>query len=238
MILFTTDTDWAPDFILNRFFDEIAQYPAKWLIFATNDFDRLKDLVADGNEVGLHPNFVTCSSRTEMLNEVARLKELFPNAVFSRSHSLMSGGPVWDALVRNGITHDFSSFNPFSDQLRKRVLWNGLIQVEFNWEDDYHFHQQELTETDSLKFSGLKELILNFHPVHFFLNTTTKSDYEFYLENRNNKKAIVDFSKRNWEKPVGCGKLLIELLSTQPRGESIAPQSLVESIKFINYIWT
>lgn len=70
-----------------------------------------------------------------MIAEVEKLKNIFPEATYSRSHSLLSGGPIWDALEQNGITHDFTLFNPYSESTCKRILWNGLIQVEFNWED-------------------------------------------------------------------------------------------------------
>jgi len=238
MIIFTADTDWADDYILDFFFDEVEKYNSPWIIFATNKYERFQNLKKKGYEIGIHPNFIPCINRSEMNTEVERLKMIFPEATYSRSHSLMSGGPIWDALEKNGITHDFTLFNPYSESTRKRILWNGLIQVEFNWEDDFHFHIQEFNTDHSEKLIKQKDLILNFHPIHFFLNTKSKNDYNEYFSARENKQKISDLQKRNWESGFGCGNLLLNLLQNKRPFPQSSLVDEIEKLQYMDYLWS
>lgn len=237
MILFTADTDWASDEVLNFFFDEISKHDAKWLIFATNKNDRLYDLEFNGHHVGIHPNFIPCNSRSEMEKEVLRMKGIFPHAVFSRSHSLMTGGPIWDGLHKHGITHDFSAFQPEKKLPINRILWNGLTQVGFNWEDDYHFHSQEFDLVGHREIEKTVDLIVNFHPIHFFLNTIKKEDYLFYLKNKENSKLVREFQRKNWSNNIGCGKLLINLLNNRKDAVVSNPVEFVLKLPTEVYPW-
>jgi len=237
MIIFTADTDWADDYILDFFFDEIQKYSSPWIIFATGKYERFQNLKKIGYEIGVHPNFIPCINRSEMISEVKRMKKLFPDAKFSRSHSLMSGGPIWDALEQSGITHDFSLFNPYSKGIRKRILWNGLIQVEFNWEDDFHFHIQDFDDHHLGKLVKQEDIVLNFHPIHFFLNTKNKDDYIEYLSNRDNKIKIVDMHKRNWERTVGCGSILLDLLNSRQSEAQYSIEERIGRIPYMDYLW-
>jgi len=169
--------------------------------------------------------------------EVERLKMIFPEATYSRSHSLLSGGPIWDALEQSGITHDFTLFNPYSESTRKRILWNGLIQVEFNWEDDFHFHIEDFNVDHSARIIKKKDLILNFHPIHFFLNTKSKNDYIEYLSARGNKQKIADLQKRNWDSGFGCGNLLIKLLHNKPSENQYSIIEKINRLPSMGYLW-
>lgn len=237
MIFFTADTDWASDEVLNFFFDEISKYEAKWIIFATNSNDRLSDLELAGHEIGIHPNFIPCDSRTAMEKEVLRMKNLFPKSNFSRSHSLMSGGPIWDSLQKNGISHDFSYFQPTKMLPENRILWNGLIQIGYNWEDDYHFHIKDLNANHNVDLLQCNNLIVNFHPIHFYLNTITKKDYLFYLENAENAQIIEEFRKQNWTKDSGCGKLLLSLLQNRNDTVKKSPSEYIQELSIEMYSW-
>jgi len=44
MIIFTADTDWASDYILDFFFNEVEKYNSPWIIFATNKYERFQNL--------------------------------------------------------------------------------------------------------------------------------------------------------------------------------------------------
>jgi hypothetical protein len=238
MIIYTADTDWADEYILDFFFNEVEKYNSPWIIFATNKYERFQNLKKKGYEIGIHPNFISCINRSEMIAEVERLKKIFPEATYSRSHSLLSGGPIWDALEQSGITHDFTLFNPYSESTRKRILWNGLIQVEFNWEDDFHFHIKDFNVDHSARIIKKKDLILNFHPIHFFLNTKSKNDYLEYLSVRDNRQKIGDLQKRNWESGFGCGNLLLELLQSKPSTPQSSLVDEIERLQYMDYLWT
>jgi len=237
MILFTCDTDWASEEVLNFFFDEISKFDSRWLVFATNSYDRFSDLELVGHEIGIHPNFIPSTSRKEMEQEVFKMKTLFPNSKFSRSHSLMSGGPIWDSLKKNDISHDFSYFQPTKLLPENRVLWNGLIQIGYNWEDDYHFHMRNLDLEHNVELIQCENLIVNFHPIHFYLNTITKQDYMFYLENLDNSRLIEQLRQENWQKESGCGKLLLNLLKNRKDAVSESLANYIENLPIQTYSW-
>ena len=169
-----------------------------------------------------------------MIAEVERLKKIFPEATYSRSHSLLSGGPIWDALEQSGITHDFTLFNPYSESTRKRILWNGLIQVEFNWEDDFHFHIKDFNVDHSARIIKKKDLILNFHQA-IALKILICIEY---LSVRDNRQKIGDLQKRNWESGFGCGNLLLELLQSKPSMPQSSLVDEIEKLQYMDYLWT
>jgi hypothetical protein len=237
MIFFTADTDWASEEVLNFFFDAISKFDARWLIFATNNNDRFAELESEGHEIGIHPNYIPCESRKAMEQEVFRMKNLFPDSRFSRSHSLLTGGPIWDSLQKNEISHDFSYFQPTRLSPENRILWNGLIQIGYNWEDDYHFHVKDFNEKHNLELLTCRNLIVNFHPIHFYLNTISKQDYLFYLENKNNPPKIEQFRKKNWQDKSGCGKLLLSLLKNREDFVRTSLRRHIESMTYQSYPW-
>lgn len=237
MILFTADLDWASEEVLNFFFDSISKFEAKWIFFATNSNDRFHELEKNGHIIGIHPNFIPCTSRFDMEEEVSRMKDIFPDANFSRSHSLMTGGPIWDSLQKNGITHDFSWFQPIKEMPRNRTLWNGLKQVGFNWEDDYHFHSTDFKLRNQRMIETSQNLIVNFHPIHFFLNTSKREDYKFYLQNRDNSSRIAEFSRVNWSNELGCGRLLINLLENRDDAVNGSFNDFISNLCYEQYPW-
>jgi len=149
----------------------------------------------------------------------------------------MSGGPIWDCLQKNGITHDFSWFQPRDVMPQNRLLWNELIQIGYNWEDDYHFHIKNFEFNDHKKILKSGNLIVNFHPIHFYLNTSKKEDYFFYLDNKHNAKKIYEFRKRNWLKKTGCGIILLELLNNRTDAISRDVKEFVLGLPLEKYPW-
>ena len=237
MILFTSDTDFAEDFVLDFFFNLINSFNVPWVIFATNYFERFETLRKKGFEIGIHPNFIPCKNREEMISEVEKLKRIFPDARYSRSHSIMSGGPIWDALKTNQITYDFSYFHPYTDILAKRKLWNDLIQIQYNWEDDYHFHIKEFEKNDIERIQNSKQIIVDFHPIHVYLNTKNKKDYLEYLKFKHDKEMVEKFHKENWKYGYGCGNFLLEILENQEIQKVINIQDYIQNMHELNYHW-
>ena len=83
----TFDVDWVNDEILEHTVDILLKYGLKATFFATHDSALLRSLDPEQFEIGLHPNFETSDGRYE-IDKLRSLKELYPNAIGMRSHTL------------------------------------------------------------------------------------------------------------------------------------------------------
>lgn len=212
-MILTSDIDWAPEYVLEFFFSELEMYDASWIIFATGNSKILESLDKKKFTIGIHPNFLGCRSMQEVEKVVINLLNLYPNARYSRSHSLITGGPIWSALQKYGIEIDFSLFTPWDQKIIKTQLWNGLQQVSFNWEDDYQMASGRALEDQLDLINKKNQIIFNFHPIHFYLNSSSLTDYNEIKLNFDDRIKIENTHSRNWESKYGVGKLLIDILN-------------------------
>lgn len=182
----TIDTDWACDEILEFTHSLVsdAGMPATW--FFTNS-SPVADLILDKSsaEVGIHPNFnplmegsaqnqakPSCSS--EVLEE---LVSKFPRSRSVRSHSLLQSERLIDEFTKAGLTHISNTFIPGdqNSEIRPWRIWGGASIVPHNWQDNVSLRMP-------LEFPGQpghrSMRVLDFHPIHIFLNTSDLAVYE------------------------------------------------------------
>lgn len=179
----TLDVDWAHDDVLGFAIDmvEDAGIHATWLI--TNEsrwIDRLSENPLF--ELGIHPNFDgLLAGETKSLNPVEQavrqLLEIVPNSRSVRSHALTYSSRLSDSFVELGLTHDLNSYVPRRSvaHLSPWKLPNGQIRVPTIWEDDLEFpivSEEAWADWET----GIR--VLNFHPIHLFLNTEDAIRYE------------------------------------------------------------
>ena len=180
----TLDVDWAHDDVLEVAIDmvEDAGIHATWLI--TNESRWLDRLTSNPLfELGVHPNFnrlLAGTNRTvDTFQKVIRdLLEIAPNSRSVRSHSLTYSSRLSDCFVEFGLTHDLNSYIPRHSvaNLSPWKLPNGQIRVPTIWEDDVEFPitcDQGWAKWEE----GVR--VLNFHPIHLYLNTEDANRYEF-----------------------------------------------------------
>jgi hypothetical protein len=59
----TFDVDWAPDSSIELVRLLLAESNVVATFFATHQTDVIKDLMRDGHEIGLHPNFLSSTTQ-------------------------------------------------------------------------------------------------------------------------------------------------------------------------------
>jgi hypothetical protein len=212
MILFTADIDWAPEEVVLDTIQLFEKYNVCCTFFATHDSKVLKNCSEKLFEIGLHPNFNNLvygkgGSADRILSE---LKDLYPTAKGIRSHSLTQSGVLLNKFKEIGMLYELNHFLPYHQDLKPFVLWNGLVRIPFNWEDDYHFALNYTFDESQINLNDPHLNIFNFHPIHIYLNSENN---ERFLKIKNNQENINFINKHiNKSNILGTRDLLISLL--------------------------
>lgn len=177
-IFLTFDTDWLKDDYLQRTIDLLVEFDVKATFFATNESPLLQSLDPAQFEIGLHPNFNKAGRELD-LDALHRLKALFPQAVGTRSHTLLFGSRLLSSCHATGMLYESNIYLHKHLNLHPVPRTKEMISIPFNWSDDKHIELErpfELGELPTLDNPGLN--VFNFHPVHIFLNTDVYQRYE------------------------------------------------------------
>lgn len=186
----TLDTDWAPDYALITARDLLVQYGVKATWFITHWSPAIESLkqYPELFELGLHPNFLAQSSHGSTPEEVWKyIKNIVPEAVSIRTHGLYQTTQYYIQAIENNLRFDLSTFLPHHPcPIPTWFKWgNGkILRIPFVWEDDIAF--EDPTNQWSLNYlphTKTCPAILNFHPIHIFLNS---SDSKIYRELKKN----------------------------------------------------
>lgn len=180
----TIDVDWAADFVVEycKNFIEDLGVPSTW--FMTHESEKLSSLILPGIERGTHCNFLPnlTGQHTATSSEVIvrRARELVPEAVSFRNHSLVQSSRLLDQFAEQGFTHECNLLLPYTpvEFLAPWRHWNGLIRVPHCWEDDVWVLGgcQDLSSLLRRGHGGL--VVIDLHPIHLYLNTSDWVSYE------------------------------------------------------------
>ena len=205
-VFLTLDTDWACDEVLNYVIDIIEEYKnPKVTWFLTHKTKVLKRLSKNKNfEIGIHPNFNTLldgdfssgKTKDEIVNN---LINLVPGAVSVRSHSMTQSSRIIDVFYKKGLKFDCNHFIPHYSQnsVFPWKHWNGIIKVPYMWEDDIAIiENDEFIPSKILKLDSIN--VIDFHPIHIFLNSIDMKAYNDSKNFLNNYKELKKY--RNNEK--------------------------------------
>lgn len=210
----TLDLDWAHDDVLSYAIDlvEEAGIRATWLI--THESGLLNQLRSNPLfEIGIHPNFNGLLSGEKAglgsfpSDIIADLLRFLPEARVARSHSLAYSSRLSDTFLESGITHDLNSYIP-SHATRFMSPWrlpNGQVRVPTGWEDDLEFPLKAVP--DWSRWDGIR--VVNFHPIHLFLNTDNSRRYEATRLLHQNPEALL----KNRNKGFGTESVFASLIS-------------------------
>ena len=183
MLAFSSDVDWAPEEVIQFTIDLFNRYGIKCTFFATHKSDVLLKNEGERFEIGLHPNFNNLlngsAGHGTALSIVKDLQEIYPMARGIRSHSVTQSSVLLDIFVSQGFTYDSNIFLPYQTNIKPFRLWNDLIRVPYNWEDDVHWEYGRTFEAQPFFPSILENhyWIFDFHPIHVFLNTDQRQTY-------------------------------------------------------------
>lgn len=177
----TFDIDWAPDESVDEIRRIINPKNIKATFFITHDSPILKDLVKDGHEIGIHPNFLERSSHGETPKEVvSHLLDIVPDARALRTHALVQSSPLLHDIFSSfpQLRYDLSVFMqdfPFVRPFKWAFEGAQFTRINYNWEDDAAFAQEGFSWRDAY-FPG--ELsVYDFHPIHVHLNSCSSDSY-------------------------------------------------------------
>jgi len=183
----TFDLDWVADEVLAEVLDLVEGLGVAATWFVTHDTPLLERMRANPRfELGIHPNFngllgvgqgpTPAGGAREVLDDLLRV---VPEAVSTRSHSMTQGSHLLEACLERGLTHDCNHFVPYESRIPLRPWrhWNGQVKVPYCWEDDVRAIVEDgLDPAPLLAAEGLK--VVDFHPIHVFLNMATLELYE------------------------------------------------------------
>jgi hypothetical protein len=213
-MLFSMDIDWAPEEVIADSIALFEERGVKCTFFATHDSAVLRSCNRKLFEIGIHPNFnpLLKGQSTQSADQVVKdLLAIYPETKGARSHSLTQSGPILDVYRNNGLVYECNHFLPYHHGLGPFVLWNGLLRIPFNWEDDYHFALGKSFESCGLDLENSNELLFfNFHPAHIFLNSESMDRYLMVREDFNSYAKLKE--KINKSTVKGTRDILLYLL--------------------------
>lgn len=181
-ICLTTDIDWACDEVLLDLNAALEQRGLKATWFVTHSTSVLDQLRASGYELGIHPNFnplLSGQSPKSFEDVLDTLFRIVPEAHSVRAHSTVQSSRLTAAYVSRGFTHESNILMPY-DQVGLVPAWRdaeGIIKVPYAWTDDVFVSSGRTVDLIAgLRLPGI--FTVDFHPIHFFLNTVTMDEYE------------------------------------------------------------
>lgn len=177
-IYLTFDTDWLCDEFLKRTVDLLRHYQLKATFFATHESELLSSLPKDQFEIALHPNFDKGNGVYDV-DDIRRLKALYPEARGTRSHTLSFGSRLIPILKELELQYESNIYLHKHLNLQATPRSEELLSIPFNWSDDKHLElSQDFTLKELPDFEQAGINVWNFHPVHVFLNTDRYERYE------------------------------------------------------------
>ena len=224
----TFDIDWAPDFCVSQVLDKLADYGVKATFFVTHPSDIIKDIENKGHTIGLHPNFLPNSSHGSTTRKIIDyLLDIAPQATVLRTHALVQSTPL--------LFDIFSNYEQLKLDLSicmyrfphvGRFLWDfynvSFERINYNWQDDAAFSDKAF-DWSCVEFFGDID-ILDFHPIHVALNSSSNDCYQ-RLKDDLNGESLNNFSEKNLRPYVyeshGASTYLDAILSSKARSISL-----------------
>ena len=187
----TFDIDWAPDFCISNILNKLKNAQIKATFFVTHLSDIIVDIINQGHNVGLHPNFLPNSSQGKNLDEIMDyLFKIAPNAIALRTHALVQSSPLlWELFSKfPQLKFDISLFT-YKFPLVKVFDWTfegvSFKRINYNWEDDCAFFDSEFLWNKPKFYSDIT--VFDFHPIHVALNSRDNKNYNRLKNNISGK---------------------------------------------------
>lgn len=204
-VCLSLDVDWAPDEVLDVVFAKIRAYGLPATVFVTHDTPLLQN-VGDDFEIALHPSFEGDPRAWEQ--SIRTLHDFYPRAIGARSHRLHVSSRILDLYRRTGIRYESNVFLMHHPYLQPAWRSSDLLSIPIYWSDDKHI-ELDLpfsSEAVGLGAPGLK--VLNFHPIHVFMNTTSDSHYRSFRHATSDVPSLANY---RGDAP-GAGDLFVQVL--------------------------
>jgi len=172
-VAITIDVEWAPPAIAEAMLDRLAQASIPATVFCT-DHPLLK--IPPIHETALHPNL---TGMEDWESKLDHLGSLYPGARGLRTHCLHSDTRLVRILPKKGFRYQSNFFAP-GQRVAPFRRETGLWEIPIHYMDFFHvcepkshagFTAEALPQDQSL-------IVLDFHPVLWFLNASTSEDWD------------------------------------------------------------
>ena len=206
----TFDVDWAPDFIIRDLLEILGPYNFKATFFMTHKTDVLG--LRNNIEKGIHPVLENINQAEEKIRE---LKELYPEAISLRAHSLCDSGRLNRIFSKYGIKIKSNYMlymqpnirvlkTPYAFELYEAPIYmiDGNRIIAHGGEGAFSVDKLDIDSP------GLK--IFSFHPVHIYLNTEDYARYEKAKAHMNDKNKFDSYVNKGLP---GARDLFTQLLN-------------------------
>lgn len=211
-LVLTFDLDWCSDEVLHYTLNKLIHNKVPATFFVTHK-NNLLDVIRkfDFFELGIHPNFNRNTTHGNSVEEIINhCLNIVPEAISSRSHGLNISSDKLISMMQKGIKIDCSIFMPEVEKLEKfsfGIYENEISRIPYNWEDDYEFYQEnkKYIFNDIVHYSNK---ILDFHPVHVYLNSNSEKEYNLYKQGKKYTKNI----------NIGAETMLDEIIEEYKKG--------------------
>lgn len=189
ILVLSFDLDWCEDEVLDYTLEKLIKKRVPATFFITHDTKILNKIRKyDFFELGIHPNFKLNSTHgNSYKNVLSHCMSIVPEAISVRSHGLHVSTDIISEMLKHGLKIESSIFMPNITDFQNFYIERNnkkILRIPFNWEDDYEFYQS----FKKYKFENInhyKKLIMNFHPIHIYLNSNSNIEYEKYKLNKN-----------------------------------------------------
>jgi len=235
MNLFTSDIDWAPESVIADTIELFNTYNVKCTLFCTHHSAVIDSIKHDENfELGIHPNFLPVMTQQKgTINEaIEKVLEIVPDAKGVRSHSLVQSTPLFETFKNYGLQYEANTNLPYKNDIEPYKLWNGLVKVMHNFEDDVHFmYKHSFNDTRINTFEN-KLNVFSMHPIHIYLNTDTVQTYNNARVHYQNAGELIKLrNTKTW----GTRDMLIGLLKNHHSSFNTS-YTVFEYLKTENYL--
>lgn len=181
-IYITIDVDWAIDPVMEYCLDLLDALNIRATINITHK-TKLIERMRKKHELGIHPNFNMLlegqSAKMDNYREVIKnVKALVPDAKTVRSHACVCGSQLHYAFAENGLKYELNTM--IIPSKGQRIFpWKlaNVWQIPYIFEDDVFFSSEEVEKEYWFDSDWNMVRVLNFHPIHIFLNTETLDRY-------------------------------------------------------------
>jgi len=202
-VALTFDVDWASDEVFEYTLDLLEESGKAATIFVTHDTPILSRIRENPLwEIGLHPNFVLPAGALVGLDEhvknvLSEMKTWAPESVSLRSHGLVTANRWLWQYEAQGIKNLSMSLK-FNTKSQPHREINGLVECPIYFSENSQLVIQQsggidLADINNLGLVDEDELrVIDFHPIHIFLNTADYTRYESSRCHHLNWKALQD----------------------------------------------
>lgn len=219
---FTSDIDWAPEFMIENMINIFDENGIPLTLFVTHRSDIIENVYINDKRryVGIHPNFLSRSTHgSNYLEVIDNSIKLWDGARCFRSHSYYDNSYISLEFVKRNFKYDTNICLYLQDNIVPLHHASGLIRFPTFFDDSFcsiinrkwninHYRKSLLT-------NGLK--IFNFHPIHICINTPSLEYYELY-KHRLNIGNWKDFVYKGY----GTFTLLMDIINfVKENGDSL-----------------